>query len=42
VTPQRSIRVEQDLWQGVLIKAKENDTTATAIIIQALSDYLKD
>jgi hypothetical protein len=41
MTPLRSIRVDADLWQLALKKAKEEGTTATAIIIQALQEYIK-
>jgi hypothetical protein len=41
MTPHRSIRVDADLWQLALEKAKQEGTTATAIIIQALRDYIK-
>jgi len=41
MTPLRSIRVDSDLWQLVQIKAKKQGTTASAIIIQALREYIK-
>ena len=41
MTPLRSIRVDSDLWQLVQAKAKEQGTTATAINIQALREYIK-
>jgi len=39
--PLRSIRVDADLWQLALEKARNEGTTATAIIIQALREYIK-
>lgn len=42
MTPLRSIRVDADLWELALEKARNEGTTATAIIIKALQDYLKD
>ena len=41
MTPLRSIRIDADLWQLALAKAKQEGTTATAIIIQALREYIK-
>ena len=41
MTPLRSIRVDADLWQSVKDKATNEGTTATAIIIQALREYIK-
>lgn len=41
MTPLRSIRIATDLWQLVQAKAKEQGTTASAIIIQALREYIK-
>ena len=40
VTPLRSIRVDAELWQMALEKAKSEGTTATAIISNALRDYV--
>jgi hypothetical protein len=40
MTPLRSIRVDADLWQLALEKARNEGTTATAIIIQALREYV--
>jgi len=41
MTPLRSIRVDSDLWQLVQAKAKEQGTNASAIIVQALREYIK-
>jgi predicted transcriptional regulator len=41
MTPLRSIRIDADLWQSVKEKATNESTTATAIIIQALREYIK-
>jgi len=41
MTPLRSIRVDADLWEKALEKAHNEGTTATAVIINALRDYLK-
>jgi len=41
MTPLRSIRISTELWQSVKEKATNEGTTATAIIIQALREYIK-
>jgi len=41
MTPLRSIRVDAELWQLALEKARNEGTTATAIILNALRDYVK-
>jgi hypothetical protein len=40
MTPLRSIRIDSELWQSALEKARNEGTTATAIIINALRDYV--
>ena len=40
MTPLRSIRVDAELWQLALEKARNEGTTATAIIVNALRDYV--
>jgi hypothetical protein len=42
MTPLRSIRVPEELWQAVKAKANANHFTVTKIVIIALQDYLKD
>ena len=42
MTPLRSIRVPEELWLAVKVKAKANHFTITKIVILALQDYLKD
>jgi predicted DNA binding CopG/RHH family protein len=39
-TPTRTIRVSDDLWQGVQKKAAKEGVTVTSVIIGALEDYL--
>jgi len=41
MTPLRSIRIDSELWQSALKKARNEGTTATAVIIQALREYIK-
>lgn len=40
MTPLRSIRVPEELWQAVKLKAKVNGVTITSIISNALRDYV--
>ena len=37
-----SVRVPEDLWAQAKAKAKLKYTSVTAIVIQALMDYVKD
>ena len=41
-TPTRTIRVPDDLWKAVQLKAADQGVTVTSIIIKTLEDYLKD
>jgi hypothetical protein len=41
MTPLRSIRIATDLWQSAQAKAKEEGTTVSAVIIEALRSYIK-
>ena len=41
MTPLRSIRVDADLWQLALEKARNEGTTVTRIVINALREYVK-
>jgi hypothetical protein len=41
-TPTRTIRVPDDLWKAVQLKAADQGITVTSVIIKALEDYLKD
>lgn len=38
--PTRQVRVEDWLWRAALVKAREQGTTVSAVIRQALVDYL--
>lgn len=40
-TPPRSIRIDDKLWKMVKAKAKKEHTTATAVIVRLLVDWLK-
>lgn len=42
MTPLRSIRIATDLWQSVQAKAKEEGTTASAVINNALRYYINN
>jgi len=39
-TPNRSVRIPDALWNKVRAKAKEQHTTATAIIIRLLREWV--
>ena len=41
MTPLRSIRIDTDLWQLALQKARNEGTTVTRVVINALRDYVK-
>jgi hypothetical protein len=41
MTPLRSIRIATDLWQQVQAKAKDEGTTVSAVIVQALHSYIQ-
>lgn len=41
MTPLRSIRIDADLWQLALEKARNEGTTVTRVVINALRDYVK-
>lgn len=41
-TPKRSVRVPEDLWRAVLVKAHKHGETVTDVIIRALKRYLRD
>lgn len=41
-TPKHGVRVPDDLWQAVKIKAKKQGETITDVIIRALKRYLRD
>ena len=41
MTPLRSIRVATDLWESAKVKAEEQGTTVTHIIICALREFIK-
>jgi hypothetical protein len=42
MTPLRSIRIATDLWQSVQAKAKEQGTTVSAVVNNALRYYIKN
>lgn len=39
-TPTRTIRVADDLWKAVQVKAAAERVTVTKIIVDALEDYI--
>lgn len=41
-TPKHGVRVPDDLWRAVKIKAHDNGETITDVIIRALVRYLRD
>jgi hypothetical protein len=41
-TPNRTIRVPDDLWQAAKRKAADRGETVTAVIIRALIRYVRD
>jgi macrodomain Ter protein organizer (MatP/YcbG family) len=41
-TPKRSIRISDVLWQKVCAKAKEEETTVSAVVIRLLRAWLKE
>ena len=40
MTPLRSIRVATDIWQAAQAKAKEQGTSVSAVVNNALRDYV--
>jgi hypothetical protein len=40
-TPARSVRIPDELWQAVQVKASETGETATDVITRALRRYVK-
>lgn len=41
-TPQRTIRVPDDLWQAAKEKAKRRGETVTEVLVAALKRYVRD
>lgn len=41
-TPKRGVRVPDELWQAVKVKAKDRGETVTDVILRALKRYLRD
>ena len=41
-TPNRTVRISDELWQAVKIRAKERGETVTEVIVRALQRYLRD
>ena len=42
MTPLRSIRIDADLWQLALQKARNEGTTVTRVVINALRYYVEN
>ena len=42
MTPLRSIRIDTDLWQLALEKARNEGTTVTRVVINALRYYVEN
>lgn len=40
-TPLRSLRVPDDLWQAAVMRADEQGTTVTAVLLDALRAFVK-
>jgi hypothetical protein len=38
-TMPRSLRIPEDVWQAALAKAREGNTTLTAVVVDALRKY---
>ena len=38
-TPIKSFRISEDVWQAALLKAREEDTTLTQLIVSYLESY---
>lgn len=38
-TPQRSIRVSDDIWQKALRRAEQEGITLTALLVKVLDEY---
>jgi len=41
-TPKHGVRVPDELWQAVKVKAKQRGETITDVIVRALRRYLRD
>lgn len=41
-TPNRTVRISDDLWEAALRKAEEEGTTVTEVIRNALERFLRD
>lgn len=41
-TPKHGVRIPDELWQAVKIRAKERGETITDVILRALKRYLRD
>lgn len=39
-TPLRAVRIPTQLWEAALSKTRQEGTTVTAVILQALTDYV--
>ena len=41
-TPMRTVRVSDELWDAVRVKAQAADVTVSAVIVAALREYVND
>ena len=41
-TPTHSVRIDDDLWQAALDKARERGETLSEVIVRALVRYIRD
>jgi len=37
----RSLRIPEDVWRAALEKAKAENTTVTAVVVEALRQFIK-
>lgn len=40
-TMPRSLRIPEDVWRAAVTKARDEGTTVTAVVVDALRRYLK-
>jgi hypothetical protein len=40
-TTPRSLRIPEDVWRAALAKAREDGTTLTAVVVDALREYAR-
>jgi hypothetical protein len=41
-TPNRTVRIPDELWEPAMQKAHDEGRTLTEVIVKALRDYLRD